>query len=129
MRLNRAVVVGLDLDEWVLIKPFIATRSEISVPAGFVTDFASIPRFFWRVLPPHGRIKEPAIVHDYLYAIDHDKKAADLEFKKLMKVYRVTWWRRVAAYHAVRVFGSKRKSIEQFKKRGLLKTPEDYLTS
>src|SRR5690348_12260167 len=39
----------------------------IRVPVGFVTDFASVPRFFWRVLPPTGRYGKAAVVHDYLY--------------------------------------------------------------
>ena len=28
----------------------------IEVPAGFETDFASVPRLFWRVVPPGGDI-------------------------------------------------------------------------
>lgn len=39
----------------------------IVVDAGFVTDYASIPRFFWRVIPPRGRYNRAAIIHDYLY--------------------------------------------------------------
>src|SRR5262245_60709692 len=39
----------------------------VNVPAGFVTDFASIPRAFWSLLRPDGRYTHPAIVHDYLY--------------------------------------------------------------
>src|SRR5215216_1525948 len=39
----------------------------VSVPEGFVTDFASIPRIFWSALRPDGLYTYPAIVHDYLY--------------------------------------------------------------
>lgn len=39
----------------------------IEVPAGFETDFASIPRLLWTVIPPRGRFNRPAIVHDFLY--------------------------------------------------------------
>jgi hypothetical protein len=39
----------------------------VRVPAGFVTDFASIPRAFWSVSRPDGLYTYPAIVHDYLY--------------------------------------------------------------
>jgi hypothetical protein len=40
----------------------------ISVPKGFVTDFASIPQPLWSFgLSPYGRFSKAAIVHDYLY--------------------------------------------------------------
>lgn len=39
----------------------------ITVPAGFVTDYASIPQVFWSVLPERGRYNRAAIVHDWLY--------------------------------------------------------------
>jgi hypothetical protein len=39
----------------------------ITVPAGFVTDFASIPRYFHALLSPTGRPGRAGIVHDFLY--------------------------------------------------------------
>ena len=39
----------------------------ITVPAGFVTDFASTPRAIWAILPPTGRYQLAAVVHDFLY--------------------------------------------------------------
>src|SRR5678810_817023 len=39
----------------------------IEVPAGFCTDFASIPRIVWPVIPPRGRFNRAAFVHDLLY--------------------------------------------------------------
>lgn len=38
----------------------------IIVPAGYVTDGASIPRIFWAVLPSWGRYSRAAVVHDLL---------------------------------------------------------------
>lgn len=43
------------------------SNEQIVVPAGFVTDFASIPRALWSYLPPTGDYKLAAVVHDYLY--------------------------------------------------------------
>lgn len=37
------------------------------VPVGFITDFASVPRVLWNVLPPTGRYGKAAVIHDYLY--------------------------------------------------------------
>ncbi len=43
------------------------TRASITVPAGFVTDYASIPRGLWSLYSPHDQYSRAAIVHDYLY--------------------------------------------------------------
>jgi len=43
------------------------SRDSIVVPAGFVTDFASIPRVLWSELSPVGEHMRAVIVHDYLY--------------------------------------------------------------
>ncbi len=53
----------------------------ISVPAGFVTDLASVPRIFWTFMPPDGKYAKSAIIHDYLYDNElRTKKDADLIF-------------------------------------------------
>lgn len=38
----------------------------VIVPVGFITDFATIPRYLWSILPPTGRYGKAAVVHDYL---------------------------------------------------------------
>jgi hypothetical protein len=42
--------------------------ARIEVPAGTITDFASIPRLLWPILPPTGRYTRAAVVHDVLYS-------------------------------------------------------------
>ncbi|EOG5721796.1 DUF1353 domain-containing protein, partial [Salmonella enterica] len=78
----------------------------ISVPAGFITDLATIPRIFWTILPPDGKYAKAAIIHDYLYdnAL-RTKKEADLIFLDGMTVLGVPKWKRTVMYWAVRVFG------------------------
>ncbi|MCB1987299.1 MAG: DUF1353 domain-containing protein [Burkholderiaceae bacterium] len=45
-----------------------ATDDLIVVPAGFVTDYASIPSVLWSFgLSPHGLYSRAADIHDYLY--------------------------------------------------------------
>lgn len=61
-----------DNREWVLIEDVnyhVGDSSvTITVPKGFVTDFASIPQALWSFgLSPNGRYSKAAIVHDYLY--------------------------------------------------------------
>lgn len=61
----------LDDCRWSLTEPFsfasCVTESIIRVPVGFVTDFASIPRGLWNLLPPTGRYGKAAVIHDWLY--------------------------------------------------------------
>lgn len=76
------------------------------VPAGVETDFASIPRFFWRILPPQGEYAPAAVVHDYYYRRGiGTRKGADLAFLRIMEALEVPAWKRRAIYRAVRLFG------------------------
>ena len=50
----------------------------ISVPAGFVTDFASIPRFAWWLIgSPTGEYGKAAVKHDYLYSENNDEQCEE----------------------------------------------------
>jgi hypothetical protein len=42
-----------------------------TVPAGFVTDLASIPRAVWWIpgFSPFGRIEKSSVAHDWLYSV------------------------------------------------------------
>ncbi len=45
----------------------LVPEGAIYVQAGFVTDFASIPRGLWNLFPPTGHYGKAAVVHDWLY--------------------------------------------------------------
>lgn len=55
--------------KWMLAQPFYCQVRGVTVrlPAGFITDFASIPRLFWPVLSPTGILMIPGILHDWYY--------------------------------------------------------------
>lgn len=65
---DHVVVVRRDDDTWELEHPLIYRGSvdTFCVPAGFVTDFASVPRIAVWLIPRFGRYTPAAIVHDYL---------------------------------------------------------------
>ncbi len=76
------------------------------VPAGFQTDFASVPRFFWRVLPPTGEYGIAAVIHDWLYQSKSvSKREADLVFLAAMQELNVAGWKRKIMFNAVHWFG------------------------
>ncbi len=97
---------------WRIIKKFTYhigskySRNIICVPDGFVTDFASVPRIFWIILPPWGRYGAAAVIHDYLYKnhLGKTRKQADCIFKESMKVKGVPSWQIFVMYWAVRLF-------------------------
>ena len=78
----------------------------ITVPAGFRTDFASVPRALWSILPPWGKYSPAAVVHDWLYYCGmYPRVVADEIFLFLMERVGVSWWKRRIMYRAVRTFG------------------------
>lgn len=54
---------------WRLTVPLIWTGSQgdtFIVPAGFITDFATVPRFLHWLVLPYGAYTRAAVLHDYL---------------------------------------------------------------
>lgn len=97
---------------WRLLTPFTFATTHhrhaktVTVPAGFLTDFASVPRFFWRVLPPTGPYGKATVIHDYLYSLKPtDRLAVDQIFLDAMRALRVPPLTRWTMYAAVRLFG------------------------
>lgn len=82
---------------------------QVIVPKDFVTDFASVPRVFWRFFPPTGQHARASVVHDYLYTKEADcpRFLADAVFRHAMEISGVPWWKRTAMYYAVRLFGGR----------------------
>lgn len=102
----------IDGRRWRLLAGFsystaIGGDKEIHVPEGFETDFASIPRGLWNVLPPTGSYGKAAVIHDFLYRRMWGTSRADADriFLEGMEVLGVNWLIRRAIYRAVRLFG------------------------
>jgi len=79
----------------------------ISVPVGFVTDFASVPWGFWNIEPPLGQSGRAAVVHDYLYAtrgLDgrYSRAQADAIFREALAELGVARWKQALLWAAVR---------------------------
>jgi hypothetical protein len=78
----------------------------ITVPIGFITDGASVPRIFQSVIPRWGTYGKAAILHDFLY---RDKAFArcrcDAIMKDAMNTLQVSKWQKFIIYTSIRVFG------------------------
>lgn len=79
----------------------------IIVPAGFVTDFASVgrwPLLYWLF---GNTARRPAVVHDYLYQthLSETKFRADKVFNEAMDSIDLPHWRRRTMFSGVALFG------------------------
>jgi len=83
------------------------SRTKIRVHEGFITDFASVPRFLWWLISPWGKYGKATIIHDCIYQHHHiyDRKQADDIFLEAMTVLKVKNWKKYIMYLAVRLFG------------------------
>lgn len=82
----------------------------ITVPSGFVTDGASVPKVLWNVFPPFdGDYDAAAVLHDYAYqhatALKLTRAQADSLLRDGMVATETAAWKRRAIYTAVRVGG------------------------
>jgi hypothetical protein len=81
---------------------------QITVPIGFETDLASVPRWVGTYLLAGGKAVRAAVVHDYLYERDRvTRQEADAVFLEAMDIEQdpEEAWRRWAMWAAVRAFG------------------------
>ncbi len=106
-----AVSPFADGDHWFLLNDLrydvLDTGVTVVVPAGFVTDFASIPRPFWSLLPRWGKHGAPAVVHDFLYWEQRcTREEADRLIKLAMQENRVGAIRRSVIHAALRIGGA-----------------------
>jgi hypothetical protein len=111
---NPLVVCPVDAHIWILHTPFefVCQRHgdeyRVTVPANFVTDFASIPRILWPIAPRWGVYGWAAVIHDFLYWDQGiTRREADDIFLSAMNKSEVPLWQRETIYRAVRWCGCK----------------------
>lgn len=99
------------------------TGKIIVVPGGFVTDFASVPRWAQWIISILGKHSVPAIAHDYLYWEQKcSREQADLIFLDAMQEYQSSWFSRTIVYYAVRIgAGGNWTTNAEDRKKGLVK--------
>jgi hypothetical protein len=110
---------------WGLQRPItyqVHAGETITVPAGFVTDLASIPRPVWNLYPPDGPWAQAAVIHDFLYqtqgtgdwhgrhgvtrASPYSREEADGILRQAMEDIGVGSFQRTVIWSAVRAGGS-----------------------
>ena len=90
--------------QWILLEDY--RYYHITVPAGFRTDLASVPRIFWSLVSP-SEIAEAAVIHDFIYSkSSHTRKECDEIIYDMCKT-RIGKLRAYLVYLAVRIGGGK----------------------
>ena len=110
LRDERVSLIGRDR---ILLAPLVYYSALLAdlviVPAGFVTDYASVPRApltYWLF---GGVGDEAAVVHDFLYEKGLvPRNVADEVYAEALAACAVPAWRRGPMWAAVRLFGAGR---------------------
>lgn len=101
-----------DRKTWRLLEPFSYLDPDhglIEVPAGFETDFASVPRWplVFVLLGQYGHAA--AVIHDWLYRTGKLSRAdADRVFLNALRSSGIARWRAYLMFYGVRFLGASR---------------------
>ena len=87
---------------------------EYTIPAGFISDGASIPRALWSTIgsPFYPKFIPAALYHDYLLSLSDPsltKSYIDKEFHRLLLANGVSKFRARLMFWAVRSFGKRKR--------------------
>jgi hypothetical protein len=102
-------VEQIDDVRWRLLAPviYLGVRGRYTAPSGYITDFASVPRILWWLVPPYGRYTAAAVIHDWLLtdllpAGGIASNTVDAEFRRAMQALGVGFCRRWVMWAGVR---------------------------
>ncbi len=94
---------------------YYTAQGRVTVPRGYATDFASVPRWLWSVFPPIGQHNRACVLHDWLYdnrlfeeklgATAARKFADDELYRRLKEADPARRFRHYCFYYACRWFG------------------------
>jgi hypothetical protein len=98
-----------DSGEWVVLNPLMyesVDGKKYGIPAGFITDLASIPAILRPLFNPNDNGRKAAVLHDSRYCIKAgSRKEADDLFLEALQRCGVGFLRRWAMYTGVRAGG------------------------
>ncbi len=117
---SRLSVIQQDDKRWTLAHPLMFKTGDMFffVPVHYVTDFASVPRVVWWLVPRYGKYTAATVLHDWLITdllpTGHiSSREVDRVFRTAMKDLGVSFARRWLMWAGVRwgaVFNPKRRA-------------------
>lgn len=103
------VVAAVDDRTWELVEPLVYHGRDdvLVIPAGFRTDFATVPRILQWIVPRTGRYSAATVVHDWLIeSRTVPRRDADGVFRRVLRELGVPVLLRWLMFAAVR-FGAR----------------------
>lgn len=73
------------------------------VPAGFISDGATVPRIAWAIFPPVGRYLTAAIIHDHALINGLGWTVANDLFDQVLRDLDIVGWRRMVLVSSARL--------------------------
>lgn len=107
MTVPEIVLVPLPGRKWRVHNRFsiwTETLGWVVIPAGFVCDLNSMPRFLWWESTPTD-YPQAGATHDWLYEEQVPKDSADRVYREILQGLGMGAFRAGARYHALRLFG------------------------
>lgn len=100
----------IDQGHWQLDAPLVyesdLLQQHVSVPAGFVTDFASVPRVPIAYMVAGGKANAAAVIHDWFYSTHAvTREQADDVFYEAVRALGHSVFTAYTMWLAVRAFG------------------------
>lgn len=85
---------------------FVDGDETIVVPAGFRTDFNSVPRLAWAYFSPWDHL-EAGVVHDWLYKTpgNRNRTSCDAVHRRILHLKGVRWSKRQVVWASIRAGG------------------------
>lgn len=96
--------------QWVVLSELVfdseVLARRITVPAGFKSDFASVPRIPFAYMLFGGIGQRAAVAHDYAYSTGIiPREQADGMFREALRACGVSAWKAALMYAGVRLMG------------------------
>lgn len=97
---------------WEVVSPFVyhvggpTSDDTVDVPAGFQSDFGSVPRALWWLVSPIGKATKAFVLHDWLYHTgERSRLVSDAILAEAMQVCGVNAFQRYLVWKGVRMGG------------------------
>ncbi|QJT70956.1 hypothetical protein GR7B_00158 [Vibrio phage vB_VcorM_GR7B] len=82
-----------------------------TIPKGYVTDGATVPRPLWSIFPPVGLYFEASTLHDWLLDNDYGWSYANMKFKESLEQLNIKPWRIFLLHTSVCLYGKMKVAV------------------
>jgi hypothetical protein len=95
------------LSDYCLLVSFKGGQEEMTVPAGFETDLATLPVFTQVLLGNRDDYAEPAVFHDWITSdeVHLPQFIANAKMRSIMQALGYPTWKQLLVFYGLMVFG------------------------